>query len=485
MGIKTEVAKNNIVYTVGNIAAALLSFIFSVVVARILQPEQFGLFSFTLVVMGFFAIFVDPGVSMTIIKFASESMERGENSKVRYFLRFLFRFKISLTILIGIFIAAFSSQISAYVFGKPDQGFFIVLAAVVLISNSLYDYASNALISFKNFRVMTALRIAERVFRISFVVLLVLIGLGAAGAALGVAAGFLAVGMVGVFWIRVKYRNVFVANGSPLNKAPLLAFGMWAFAGTTITSIYMQLDSLMISMLRPVQDVGFYSIASSWVSLIIYIIPISSIVMYPYFSGLGGSKSSEALRRSVKYMMIFVMPVAFLMSAFSASIISLFYTESFLPAASPLSLLSFVSIPLVFGPLLLSFLYGIGKPKLHTIIISFVFVLGIILNYFAIITYGIWGSAAAMLITRMIEMCLLAAAITLTTGAIFRLADIVKPLVASIFIYIMAVLVGASVLPQLIVYGVLLLLVYAGIMLAIGGIRKGDVMTVLGWIKKN
>lgn len=485
MDMKSEIAKNNIIFSAGNIAAALLSFVFSIVIAGLLGPEQFGLFSFALVVMGFFTIFVDLGISNIVVKFMSSFIERGENSKAATVVGFFFRFKLLVSMAIGLVMLIFSDQISAMLFNKPGNGLFIMLASGLILSSSMFDFVNMVLIGLKSFRRLVALRLLERVFRISFAVVLVLSGLKAVGAVYGLILGFMAVIFAGWLALR-KYSPVLKAKGEGFQRGPVFRFSFWASFGAIILSIYMMVDALMISMMLDVESVGFYSIAVSWMSLIIYMAPISSIVMYSYFSSFDVSRSLKALQISIKYALIVAVPAAFLMSSFSAPIISIFYSAPFAPAASALSLLSIASISLVMSPLILGYLYGLGKPRLHTTVILCVLSANVVMIYAFITAFGIWGAAAATLLARFAEISIFTSLIWLISrDRIVRWGDLLKPLLAGCVIYIIASALAVNGLTELIAYGLGLFVVYVCIMLMIHGMDKKDITTIIGWIKEN
>jgi len=219
-------------------------------------------------------------------------------------------------------------------------------------------------------------------------------------------------------------------------------------------------------------------------SLVIYIVPVSSTVMYTYFSSLGKTESFRALQKSLKYTLAAVMPVGFLMSAFSLPIIKIFYTQSYLPAASALGVLGLVAVPLVVSQMLSAYFYGIGRPKIHTCVVLAVFLVCVALSYTMISAYGIWGAGMAMLVSRLVEVSVLLVLILALTRKRIILNNIIKPVAASLAIYAIAFMLPVSGIIELVAAGLALLALYAGILLAIGGIERADVATLLGWLKR-
>lgn len=485
MGIRAEVARSNLIFTAGNVSAAILGFVFSIVIAQMLQPEQFGLFSFAIVVMGFFTAFIDLGISSTFVKFVSACMENGEKSKVRSLVSMFVKLRVVLTLAAGIAMVVFSEAIATSLFNKPGQGIYVMLAAGLLASNSVVEFANMVLLSFKRFGYIVGLRVLERVLRIVFAVSLVALGFKAAGAAFGVAIGFVLVGIAGWAVILGKHRDIFRAAGTRFSSGKLIGFGFWAMLGAVVSSLYVMTDVILISALRPIEEVGFYNIALSWMTLVTYVVPISSVVMYPYFSRFGAWKNFAALQNSIKYALVVALPLAFLMSAFSEDIIMFFYSGPFMLAAPSLGVLSLVSVTLVINPLLMGYFYGIGRPRIHTTVTWAVFAINIALCYVMIGLFGIWGAAAAMLASRLFEFSVLVSFIRVSIRMKFRWGNFVKPFVASVIIYVIASRLPVQSVVHLVFYGLALLAAYAAIMLAMGGVDKQDVRAVLGWARRS
>ncbi|MBM3304014.1 MAG: hypothetical protein FJY76_02865 [Candidatus Aenigmarchaeota archaeon] len=481
MNFGKEIAKNNMIFTAGNVGAALLSFVFSIVVAGMLGPEQFGLFSFTLIAMGFFAIFTDMGTTNTLVKFISEALGQGKPGSVRSLVVFLLKFRLAAALLLSFFMLLFSEPIASLLFQKPGFSYFIMLAAAMLIAESLFSFVNVTFISFKDFRSMVALRLAERALRIAIVVSLVVIGLGAVGASIGVMLTSLVACGIGAL-ILSRYRQLKSA-GTGLEVRKLASFGFWSMIGSVVASIYVMADGLIVSIVRPISDIGFYSIASSWTGLIAYVIPISSTVMYPYFSRLSGPGNHGALHGSLRYALVVAFPASFLMSAFSTQIIGIFYSPTFAPAAQALSVLSIMAVPLVVTQILSNYFYGIGRPRVHTYIVVGAFSFEAALGFTFTLFYGIWGAAAAIVIARVVESAILMLVLVFRAGIKFKTMDFVRPLAASAVIYLMALQAGGVGLLQLVVFGAGLLLLYLGIMVAAGGIRTGELRAAFGIIK--
>ncbi|MBM3304200.1 MAG: hypothetical protein FJY76_03810, partial [Candidatus Aenigmarchaeota archaeon] len=236
MGARTEVAKSNIIFIIGSMGAAILAFVFNVMAANILQPEQFGLFSFTLVVMGFFLVFTDLGISSTITKFTASYLSKNDFGRVRFLLGFFLKVRMLLAAAIAAFMLLLAPQVAAF-FGEPSHAAFIRYSAGLLLASVLLDFVNIALGGFKRFKALSALKLFEKTARIIIVLLFVgFAGAAAFGAVAGVAVSALLAGIVGFFVLRGS-RSVFSAEPRPMESRLVLNFGFWVMISSTVTAV--------------------------------------------------------------------------------------------------------------------------------------------------------------------------------------------------------------------------------------------------------
>src|SRR3989344_9262535 len=95
------VLKNTIYQTTGSVVAKIGALIFTIIIARLLMPELFGLYSLALSTILLFASFSDLGVGYAAITFISKKLSEDKYSKANGYYIFLLRFKIALLIIIS------------------------------------------------------------------------------------------------------------------------------------------------------------------------------------------------------------------------------------------------------------------------------------------------------------------------------------------------------------------------------------------------
>ena len=478
MSLKREIAKANVFFTIGRVTSSIIAFFFSIILARLLQPHNFGLYSFCVVVASFFILFTDFGMNSTMVRFVSNYMGKGKYKKASTLIKLIFKYKIILTIVTGVLISIFSNQIATFIFNKPEAGFVVFFSGLLLIVNSLSNFFYFLFYGIKNFIAASVVQVLQNALKFIFVIALVVMGMGITGAMTGLIISYLVVVVISSIIIYKKYNFIISEQKVELDSRILLTFTFWVFLGTTIGMIYGLIDQLMISNMLTIENVGFYRIALTWMSSITTLVPITAFVLYPYFSGGTGKKQLNLMFfNSLRYTSIFIFPLAFLLSAYSGPFILFLYKEPFLPAASALSILAFASVFSLLYGIVGSYFSGIKRPDITAKILSFTIILNVIMNYFLIQIYGISGAATATFISSLINFIIFFLVAVLVQKLMFKSAIILKPLIAASIAYYITMFFLPNVTNYftLAFYGILSLVIYLIIMLLIKGITKQDI----------
>jgi O-antigen/teichoic acid export membrane protein len=486
MSLKGEIAKANVIFTFGRIIAVGVSFFFSIILARFLQPYNFGLYSFCLMIAGLFTMFADFGLNSTTTRFVANYIGKNKHKDVSSLFKWILKYKLILTIAAGILISLFSDQIAIFVFNKPEAGFVVFFSGFVLIFMSLFEFFKALFFGLKNFGVSSLMQILENVIKFAVVIGFVLLGMSISGILLGVIISYIVLTAICVFIIYKKYSFIVSGEGSGFDKKVLLGFTTWVFIGSLTGTIYGFLDQFIVSVLLTVEDIGFYKIAQSWMWSVIFLVPIASQVLYPYFSGSEDKKHLNLMCfSSIKYSAIFVFPLAFLMSAFSTPLILFFYKSSYLAAVEPLIILAITSIFVVLSMVLTSYFIGINKPDITTKVVSVLVWFYIALAYLMTSVYGIIGTAFALLFVKAIETVILFIVAIKKYEVAFKVSIILKPLIASVVMYFAALVFLPNVTNYFtfVLYGILSLLFYLAVMLLIKGIKKEDFLLLKGGLR--
>ncbi len=194
-------------------------------------------------------------------------------------------------------------------------------------------------------------------------------------------------------------------------------------------------------------------------------------------------KTNSVISQSMRLMTIMLVPAVILMSKFSEPIIKLFYSEKYLEAAYPMSILAYgVGFLTIFY--VMSFvLNGAGKTKIPMWISIFGVIINTALNYFFIKSYGIAGSAVATTIASFVVMLAILYFIKRDFGVLIHLKSIIKMLIAGTIMFFAANFFSQGTFIFLI-WSFILIVLYLAVLILLKEVTKDDLKYLSSLISK-
>ncbi|GAA3203816.1 oligosaccharide flippase family protein [Microbacterium terregens] len=389
-----------------------------IVLARILTPEQFGVYAVALTVQSILITVADLGLSADLIR--SDKPERIAPTVASLGL-------LSGAVMTAITVA--SSTAIAELLGSPAAGpaiavlsFTLVLAGATVVPYAMLQRRFQQ-------REMFFVGVADFVVSTTVTLVLVAMGLGVLGLAIGRVSAQIVSSAMQFRFARVvpKYR---------IDRAvvrPVLAFGLPIAAANLLSWALLNVDNIVLVRVAGATALGYYVLAfniSSW--------PMSALsqvvrsISLPYFSRTGNG--SEGLSSVVAVAWAAALPAGAVLAALSAPLIEVVYGEKWLPAAPVLAALGLYGSLRVVFDIFAGFLYarGLSRPVLWVQIVWLVvLVVGMI---FATQAFGIVGAGWVHVVVAVVVILPAYAIALRTAGVRFRtiLAAAWWPTVAAI-----------------------------------------------------
>lgn len=185
----------------------------------------------------------------------------------------------------------------------------------------------------------------------------------------------------------VLWREVFV-KGWFLGLSALFIF------------IYHRIDQVMLFHLRGADETGLYAACVRAVE-VLGVVPLALMSSLAPFMTTFNISSKELFKRSYrmsfKYLLIFIIPVAFGSACFFREVIGLLYGQSYVLAGNAFVILVFAEIFVFLGIVNNAILVATDKQRLDPVFTGLSVLVNIILNIVLIPVYGLTGAAAASL----------------------------------------------------------------------------------------
>ncbi len=356
----------------------------TIILARLLAPNDFGLFGITVMTVSLLEFFSQNGFYDALVQKKGDIVSYLDTSWVVQIIRGLLI--ASILFFLAPFIAVF--------FRAPEveQILKVVSLAVVLqgLGNVAVVYFSKELEFHKYFLYQIIGTLADFFVAVSAAFLLRSVW----ALVFGLLAGILVKCVVS--YIVCSYRPRFKFDFSKAKE--LFGFGKWIFVSNIVAFFLIQADSFFVAKMIGISALGFYQIAYKIPSILA--IEILAGAIFPAYSKIQDnlSKIREAYLKTLQLFSFILIPMAGGIFVLAPEFIKLFLGEKWMPAVGAMQVLV-LSTPIWNIAFLSDYVFlAIGKPKIVTKGLIIRLVLLVIFLYPLIVWGGIFGASVAALI---------------------------------------------------------------------------------------
>ena len=389
-----RVAKNTAVLTLADIINKILSMVFVIYLARHLGDAGFGKYSFAFSFANIFMIFADMGLTTLIVR----DVARDKSQSSQYLGNIILIKSILAILVFGLIAIVITAMHYPY---DTTMAVYIIGFSLILVSFS-GSFAS----IFSAYEQMEYNAVISTLGKIIFV-------------GLGLGAIFLGYGLIpivsmflisNIFALMLSVFIVFKKFTKPKfeinytfwkylikNSTPFLLTGIFA-------SIYFYIDTIMLSVMKGDEVVGWYNASYNLLSALIPFTAMFMYAVFPVFSRFF-KDSKDYLKigfiTSAKYLFIFALPITVGTTLISENIIYFFYQSEFSNSIIALQILIWAFLFISLNIVLYTLLNSINKQVLVTKATAFGAVINVILNLILIPKMSLIGASIATVITEM------------------------------------------------------------------------------------
>lgn len=337
-----RVARGSFIIFVREVLANLIALIGSIVVARLLGPEEYGLSSVALIYPGMAIAVAGLGLGQAVMRFSSAASIGGGSSEYVYsglLLSSISAALASLTMLI-------LSPRLAGLLGRPPLASGISILSIYVFSTTLYSSIEASLLGLGRYGDTAVAAIARAATRVSTAVPLALLGLGYRAVLWGLSIGYLVGSSIG---LAMLLRCATPVKPRLNHAVELLRYSLPLYIPTLISSPVSQAVTGFLASRASDFEMGNLSVANL---LLTPIGLIGGALGTAVFSSIPALADDEKLRtavnKAVLYTNMVIIPLALGLAVLSKPMVFLLYGSSYSAAPSYLLLLS---VPYIFNAL--------------------------------------------------------------------------------------------------------------------------------------
>ena len=397
--------KNLIFFQAGNFAANLTQALIGVFIVRLLQPENYGIYTLAFSLFGFMTVFLSLGAQSASTTLLSEAYAKNDKEKTKEVLAFLVKITLILTVPI-LFGALFAPWLAGIFYNNYKIG---IYAAILLIASAIgstfFLFSMMVLQITRWIKTMTILTFSNQFSKSIFSLLLVVGGFGVLGAIVGHLLSAIIILFTSVIlWGRVSKQYPIFPSARKLigsiKSAPVkkyLGFSFWITADSNLANLYNVLPIMLTGIFVTTSEVTFFKLAFGYINLALtFLSPISSLlnVEFPKMKVAedGKDKLLKNFVRTSLYSFLFsvVLTVGAIITA--PFVFHILYGANFNPSIKYVAGLFFygatMGMGVGFGPMW----RAINKVKISIIINAITLSVGVPIGLLLIQNFGLWGT---------------------------------------------------------------------------------------------
>jgi O-antigen/teichoic acid export membrane protein len=389
--------------------SSVISSLGTIILVRLLTPDQYGLYAIALIPPTLIGLFRDWGINFSMIKYLAQYKSASKTADMKRVLASGLLSESLLGAFLSIICFLLTSFLAINVFDRPELQQSIGIASLLILGSGLFTAAQSAFVGFERMELASLTMVIQSIFKSSIGPLLAFLGYGTLGAVLGHTASFLIAGILGIsITYFIFHKNL---HGEKDDKSNLTAtfktmfrYGFPLSITIILTGFLLQFFSFMIAIYCTDFMVGNYQAAVKFAVIITFFTMPIGTVLFPVFSKLNPEKEMETLRTvfqsSVKYASLLTIPATVAIMVLSKPLVFTLFTEEYTSTPLFLTLYAITYLYTALGNLSIgNFLNGQGKTTVTMNLIIIQLATGIPLSFLLIPRFGVTGLIAATLVS--------------------------------------------------------------------------------------
>lgn len=428
-----------------------ITFSATIVLARILTPSVFGLFSLAFVAIDALGLFKSMGFDSALIR-RKEDTEKAANTAF---------FVIPLLGLLLYLILSFAAPAIGRFFDNQELVSVVRALGIIFVISCFGKVPAALLEKNMQFKKVSIAEVSSALIYAASAIALALLGFGIWS--LVFAYILKTVNQNILVWYFAKWRPKFEFDRKVALE--MFHFGKFLFLGGVIWFLKANLDNLLVGKILGVTALGFYAIAFSIANFCSdYLGSKVNRVIFPAYSRLQENliDLKKASLKTLKFISIIVLPFGLGLSVLGTQVIGFFYGPKWIEAGAILRILVIAGIFNTLPVGLNAIFLACGKPKLwFWINLLQVFLFFVLIAPMAKL-FGVLGVAMVVSMSSFIAFCIaLAWAMQILAIKISEIYEALKPALFASLIMIAVLLIAKIYLTQLFIFILMAWTIYA------------------------
>ncbi len=363
--IAQKAARGGLFLFIGNTSSTIILAVGAIIVARLLGPSIYGLYTLAVAIPTLLVALSDVGMSYALVRLPAKARSEGDLARANSLIKLGFLLKLAVSTFAFLICYAGSTVIATTVLNRPELAPFVQLASLMILFQAIYDATSNAFIGKDLMQYSAAIQIMQALLKGTLGPTLVFIGLGITGAISGYLLALAAAGTTGASILFSKHARSLARTDASEEIRALLGYGLPLYLAGVLSVFLAQYQNIVLAHFANNVEIGNFSASwafTTFMAILAY--PIATAV-FPMFSKMDPKNQKSDLARgfvlAVKYTSLLMIPASVAVIVFSRDLVYLTFGRGYTLAPQYLAFVSALYLLTAIGSMVLgSFLNGVA-----------------------------------------------------------------------------------------------------------------------------
>ena len=387
----------------GQLVATIAGGLLTVLLARLLGPEEYGLLFLAIAVFAAVGILAKLGIAKSGARYVAEYKEKAPE-QVPHILRVTLWYNLLAVTIVAIALLGGHDYLAS-ILDEPALAPFLLLGVFYVFLEAAKTYVRLLLQGFEAIELSATLHALDRASRLFFATGFVLLGFGALGALVGYLLSFALASAIGLGYLYLyQYRPHRTETGIEAGlRRRIGAYTLPLTATSTANTLDKKVDTILVGFFLSPVAVSYYVLSKQIVQFVETPMSALGFTISPTFAA---EKASDNLERaasiyetSLVHALLLYIPIGAGVVLVAEPTITLLVGSAYLGAAPVLQVLSVYAILQAVTNITSNGLDYLGRARARAIVKGSTAVLNVALTIALIPAFGVVGAALATVIT--------------------------------------------------------------------------------------
>jgi len=297
--IAQKAARGGLFLFIGNASSTVILAVGAILVARLLGPFSYGLYTLTVAIPVLLVALADVGMNFALVRLPARLRSEGDHARANRLIKLGFLLKLAISATASIVCYAGSTVIASIVLNRPELTPFIQLASLMIVFQAIYDATNNIFIGQDLMQYSASVQILQATLKGALAPVLVFLGLGITGAIWGYVLALAAAGLTGATLLFTRHVR---SSGRTTNQASielrtLLGYGLPLYAAAILFVFLTQYQNIVLAHFASNVEIGNFGATWTFTAFMMILIYPITTSMFPMFSKMDPKDQRSDLAR--------------------------------------------------------------------------------------------------------------------------------------------------------------------------------------------